>query len=384
MTFRPRVLEPHKTDLELSEFARLSAIKGNQFDRDVYTTVLKFKDLHTFLATFSNVQRNINPRKVASLKRYIISGLENDKELNMRFFSAITVTCRGTIYYDESRNGMAVDVNQTKLSINDGQHRCEAVNQTIAFLESEFVKSKDKHKSSRLQSQIEKLSNMVFPIVIFDGLTEKEEKQLFHDLNNLAQRPSRSANIRLNQKDLFSKMAREISEENRYLRHYGIEYDKMSIQRGNDNSILLTTIYEMIKEILGAEYNRNRNFLQQENYETFKQYVADTFEKIFFALPPDLEVRGKYLIEKSYTLKSIAKFICHARSHLDLMMSDELIFNTIEKVDWHMNVDYWSKFGGTLGVRESHIIFNGGVHGGIKAVYRALIMEATKELNRKR
>lgn len=91
------VLEPRQTDLELTMFATLSAIKGKQFGRDVYSSVLKFKDLDKFLTIFPNVQRNINSRKVSSLKRYILNGLENNN-INMRFFSAVTVTCRGVIF----------------------------------------------------------------------------------------------------------------------------------------------------------------------------------------------------------------------------------------------------------------------------------------------
>jgi DNA sulfur modification protein DndB len=375
-----KVLEAQPTDMEMSMFAQLTAIKGKQFGRDVYSSMIKFKDLDKFLASFPEVQRQINVRKVASIRRYILSGLEkSETERRMRFFSSMTVTCRGHILYSEHNHRIALNTNEVKLSINDGQHRAEAINQAIDYLEKEFVKSKDKLKTARIRSYIDELSEMVIPVVIYDGLSEREEKMLFHDLNNLAQRPSKNANIRLNQTDLFSRMARELSHSNKYLKHYGVEEDKSSIQEGNDNTILLATVYQMVKELLGNELNHDRDFLNENNYDEFKKDVEETLDRLFFILPPDLDAKGKYLTEKSYTLKSITRFINHARHHLDLRLSDDKIFEVIADMDWTMNLDFWEKYGGTAGIKDGNIVFAGGGHGAAKSVYRALIDRATGE-----
>src|SRR5690606_25575162 len=237
------ILDKQKTDLEMTQFATLSAIKGTQFGKDVYSSILKFNDLSEFLEIFPNVQRNIVPRKVNSIKRYIMNGLEQGDE-RLHFFSAVTVTCKATLYYDEKNMRCAIDTHRSKLSINDGQHRFQAISDLIVKLENDFLKSRDKLKQAKLRKQISTLKEMVIPIVIFDDLSEVEEKQLFYDLNNLAQRPSRNANIRLNQTDMFSRIARELATENRYLKHFGVEMDKMSIIGANNpNTILLSTIY---------------------------------------------------------------------------------------------------------------------------------------------
>lgn len=376
---KERVLPNLDNDLQENVYATLSAIKGKQFGKDVFSTVIKFKDLERFLEIFPSVQRDLIPRKVSSMRRYIISGLENTDPLNMKFFSAITVTCKGNILYDDKSHRLAIDVENSKLSINDGQHRHESIRTAIEYLENEFVKSKDKEKSENLRLMIRELEEMVVPIVIFDGLTDVQEKQLFSDLNNLAQRPSRNANIRLNQTDMFSRMARELSTENRYLVHYGVEVDKMSIQRNNPNTILLTTIYESSKEILGSELRYSKNkLLNNENYEMFKNIVNDTMNKLFFALPPDLNTKGKYITEKSYAIKAISRFICHGRTHIDLQLTDEEIFKFISEVDWTMNVDYWNKYGG-IGKPNGNIVFGGGSTGGFKAIYDAIMDVATEQ-----
>lgn len=365
------------TSLDERTMATLSAVKGKQFGKDIYSSVIKFEDLDNFLTIFPEVQRDIMKRKVASLRRYILSGLDKDNGVNMRFFSAVTVTCKGNIFYSENQHRMGIDIYNSKLSINDGQHRFEAIRTAIQYLEKEFVRSKDKHKTARIKAWLEELKNMVVPVVIFDGLSQREEKMLFHDLNNLAQRPSRNANIRLNQTDEIAKMARELAHEHRYLTHYGVEMDKMSIHGNNNNTILLTTVYASIRELLDSEYKNNKNFLTDDNYGYYKKHIRETYDKLFFALPADIDVRGKYIIEKSFTLKAISRFISHARNHLDLQLDDNQIFDTISSIDWSYNLDVWGQYGGFHGADGNNIVFGGGTNGGFKAVYNILIDRAT-------
>jgi DGQHR domain-containing protein len=383
----------NKNDIDLTtgNFAMLSSIRGKQFGREVFSTAIKFKDLEYFLEIFPSVQRNIIPRKVASLRRYILSGLgipENQIELDseeimedeaesLRFFSAVTVTCKGFMFYDEVNKRVAIDVVNSKLSINDGQHRFEAIRTALEYLEKEFAKSKDKEKTAKLKAMIDELIDMTIPVVIFNGLSEIEEKQLFHDLNNLAQRPSRNANIRLNQRDLYSRMSRELSEYNRYLKHYGIEYDKMSIHSNNPNTILLSTVYASIKEILHFEQKLNKGFLTQKNYEEYKKFVNTTFDKLFYALPGDMDTKDKYILEKSYAIKAICKFIAVSRNNLNFKLEDEQIFEIISSIDWTYNLDYWAEYGGANG-ENNNIVFAGGNGGGYKAVY-SILMDKAKE-----
>jgi DNA sulfur modification protein DndB len=380
------VLDKAPTDLELNSFATLSAIQGSQFGKEVYSTVIKFNDLHKFLEIFPSVQRDIMPRKVSSMRRYILSGLEETGKVQMRFFSAVTVTCKGHIFYDKNTHRMAIDTRESKLSINDGQHRFESIKTAIDSLEYDYVKCKDKNRARKIRAMIEELSNMVIPVVVFSGLSESEEKMLFHDLNNLAQRPSRNANIRLNQTDKFSIMARELAEENRYLKHYGIEKDRMSIHNGNPNTILLSTVYESIRELLGYEYKMDKSFLNEESYNHYKKLTDETYDQLFYNLPADIDVKGKYLLEKSYTLKAISRFISHARNHLELQLSDSKIFEIIKSIDWSLDVNAWSEFGasetgygGNFKSRTGNIVFQGGSSGGFKAVYNALMKKATKD-----
>ncbi len=361
-------------DLSLSHMATISGIKGKQFGREVFTTVLKFKDLMDFLQVFPDVQRDIVPRRVSKIKMYVLSGVENP--YSMRFFSGITVTARGNIFYDESQKKVAIDTRNSKLSINDGQHRFYGISEAIRELQGRINKVKDKAVRGKYRDLLENLKEMVIPIVIFNNLTEEEEKQLFHDLNNLAQRPSRNATIRLAQTDIFSRLARELAESNRYLKHYGIEFNKMSIKSNNPNTILLTTVYAITKLLYWYEYKKDYSFINEDNYEEFKAKTNDTLNEMFYNLPPDIDTKGKYVLEKNYALKGIAKFIHHARH--DLHKDDKEIFEAISKVKWEIDIDYWGKYGAFLS-NTGLIQFSGNGEGGITSILTACVDNLNKK-----
>lgn len=361
-----------KHDLAVENYATISGIRGKQFGKELYSTVIKFKDLMTFLEVFPDVQRDCSMRRVNAIKKYVLSWFETKPEesLPMRFFSAITVSARGNIFYDDNTQRVAIDTRNSKLSVNDGQHRFLGISEAIRTLSSLYNRTSNTDpEKEKVFKNLNELKEMVIPIVIFNGISEQEEKQLFHDLNNLAQRPSRSATIRLAQTDLYSTLARELAEENIFFTTYGVEMDKMSIHKSNKNLVLLTSIHFLVNELIGA----SGETLTKQTYATYKNAVNGIVDSMFEALPDDVNVKGKYLIEKNYTIKGLARFIAHAK--YELKLKDEAIYKAIKETDWTTNFSHWSKFGATEGV--SGILFAGG-EGGVKAVFDCLLEKVDK------
>lgn len=362
------VEQSNKHDLHVDNFATISGIRGKQFGREIFSTVIQFKDLMSFLSVFPEVQRDCSNRRINSIKKYILSGLEDESKNVMRFFSAITATARGSIFYDEERQRLAIDTKRSKLSINDGQHRFYGISEAIQALQAIVNRTSNVEENQKIYAKLTELCEMVIPIVIFNNITEAEEKQLFHDLNNLAQRPSRSATIRLAQTDLYSKMSRELAEENVYLKTYGVEMDKMSIHKSNPNLVLLTTIHYVINELIQV----SNESLVPETYDMHKAKIDNVFDSIFKALPDDVNVKGKYIIEKNYALKGIAKFIANAKSNGNT--EDRLIYQAIQETDWTSNYANWSRHGATEG--NNGALFAGD--GGMKAVIEELNAKLNK------
>lgn len=371
------VKKQRELDLQTALMAELVAIKGNQFGKPVYSTVLPFKDLMKFLNVFPEVQRQLNSRKVTSIKTYTLSGMELMKKAKraMRFFPGITCTARGDIYYNDSTQKVAINTKNSNLSVNDGQHRMFGIDAAIEQIKKD-IDSVKKEERAEIRQALEMLENMTIPLTIFSELDEKEEKQLFYDTNNLASRPSRSATIRLSQTDITSKLAREVSETNRYFKHYGVEYDKMSIHKNNPNTILLTTIYNCIKEMFKVSHKRG-NDITLETYDYYKKMTDETFSNIFMNLPPDINVKGKYLLEKTFALRGIARFINVCR--LYPFISEKMMFNAIGKVKWEMDIDYWKQYNASL-TKFGNFTFGSGETNSVVAIFDALVDNLPKDI----
>lgn len=371
-----------KLDLEVNQFATISGIKGNQFNREIYVSLIPFKDLMAFLDVFPDVQRDVIPRRVKSIKHYVLTGIEQQSDDVMRFFSAVTATCRGNLFYSEDSRQIAIDSSQSKLSINDGQHRFYGISEALVELKKKIDSSKDKRLREFYRKNLEQLEQMVMPLVLYNEISETEEKQLFHDLNNLAQRPSRSATIKLAQTDIHSKLARELSMQNRYLTHYGVEMDKMSIHSNNQNTILLTTVYQCVKELYPKATSKNVDGFSERllhaDYKKEKKETNHLFDELFRRLPHDINQKGKYLIEKSYTLRGIFRFI-HEQIHVN-KHPEELVFDTINEIDFSTDYDYWKKHGATLS-KKGHVIFTS--ESGRNAIQDALNKQFEKALKKK-
>lgn len=364
------IKKQRELNMSVETFASIAGVRGQQFGKDVYSSMLKFKDLSEFLKVFPNVQRSISNARVGSVKRYVLEGVLSEESAEMKFFSSITVTCRGHMFYDSDKGSIHIDT-RSPMSINDGQHRVQGTKQAIEELKQAIAKSNDVDERIKLNKALKTLEEMVIPVVIFNGINESQEKQLFFDLNNLSRRPSKSANIRLSQTDLYAKMAREIADTNKYFIHYGVEYDKQMLGKKDETkTFLLNTIYNSIKVLLNSRIQADKNFLTEDNYDSVKEDVADIFDKILYSLPHDMNKKQQYIICKSYVLSGICKFVAYAQENM--MFTDrEEIFNTIKKANWSYG-KHWIEFGAVTGrFQESKVAF-GSTGTGIRGVFTYL------------
>jgi hypothetical protein len=100
-----------------------------------------------------------------------------------------------------------------------------------------------------------------------------------------------------------------------------------------------------------------------------KAYTSSELDKIFFHLPNDLKTKGKYLIEKNYVLKAIAKFIFEKRRYERL--SDEVIFGAISSVKWENDFDYWKQYN-AVQTKTGNLAFGDNGTQSTRAIYDTL------------
>ncbi|MDM5332127.1 DNA sulfur modification protein DndB [Ureibacillus composti] len=351
--------------LATGSITTIPGTKGKQFGKDIYTSLIKFRDLEKFLAVFPQVQRKVDKKRVNLLAGYVLKGLE---EGNMSFLTSITATCRGDIFFNDSKQVIAIDTS-SQLSINDGQHRFEGVRKAISEIKKEIRKTKAGESKEFLKEKLNYLEEMTLPIVIFANISESEEMQLFHDLNNLAKAPSKSVNLRFNQSNLYIRLAKEVSQENEFLSAYGIDMENDKLSDKNPNFALLNTISNSISFILLGKSRQDDAFLTSENYQIHKEYVNTIFDNLFTTLPSDITNRKKYLLGRASTLQGICKFIYYAKNTLQL--SDDVLYKVIEDTEWRHD-DVWLSYGGSWDKNNEGITFSGSA-AAISSVYRILM-----------
>ncbi|MTV50835.1 DGQHR domain-containing protein [Heliobacillus mobilis] len=335
-----------------------------QFGKQIYTTLIPFGVMERFLMVDDDVQRKLNKRRVKSIANYILMGI---KDGNLCFLSAITATCRGPIQYNEATNQLSIDIS-TQMSVNDGQHRFAGVKMALDTMRRKVDTSQGQQRLE-YSEKLKKLEDMAIPVVIFGNLTKVMEQQLFHDLNLLANKPTKSVSLKFDNSDLYNAMAKELKNENEWLIRFGIETERTSLSERNRELMVLSTLRNMISFIISGTDKDSNAVLTLENYNTWKTDVSELIDKLFSVLPEDCNDRSRYIIGLAATIQGIGKYINYLINKENL--SDEKL-SGLKKVDWKHTNPHWNGAGGTFDPVKERIVF-GGTGGGVNGIYMKLI-----------
>ncbi|MEF2093285.1 DNA sulfur modification protein DndB [Peribacillus frigoritolerans] len=340
--------------------------KGNQFGRDTYVTMIPFNKLESFFKVFPEVQRKLSKPRVKSIAKYILDGIDKKR---MTFLSAITVTCKNEIEYNEEESTIDVDIS-TVFSINDGQHRSEAIKLAITTLKEAKNNSSSYNEREKLTEKLNILENMTIPVVIFTEIDQKGEQQLFHDLNLLAGKPNKSIALNFDSSDLYSTLAKDLAKNNEQLLRLKVETEKTQI-RGNNNQIMvLSTLRNMLCYIITGANKDKDSKLNIENYNDTHHTLDEILNLLFEVLPEDASNREKYIIGTAATLQGIGKYlneVIYNQNNVDWQ-------NEIEKlgtIDWSHSSFIWEGYGGSYIPEKNKFVFT-GTSAGINGVYEAL------------
>jgi len=339
--------------------------KGSQFGRETFVTMIPFNKLESFFKVFPEVQRKLNKPRVKTIAKYILDGLYKKR---LTFLSAITVTCKGEIEYNDKLSQIDVDIN-TKFSINDGQHRSEAIKLALETMKERVESSKSADEKEKLQEKLAILENMTIPVVIFTGIDQKGEQQLFHDLNLLAGKPNKSIALNFDSSDQFNRLAKDLCANNEQLKRLNVETEKTQI-RGNNNQIMvLSTLRNMLTYLITGNSKDKDSILNIENYDTYYENTNEIINLLFSVLPEDSANRDKYIIGTAATLQGIGKYL-HDVVYMDNNLDWEEEIKKLGEIDWSHNSPIW-KYGGSYIKEKDKFIFT-GTSAGINGVYQSL------------
>ncbi|NRS52054.1 DNA sulfur modification protein DndB [Brevibacillus sp. HB2.2] len=342
-----------------------SGAKGNQFGRKTYVTMVPFRSLNKFFTVFDEVQRSINHKKVKSIADYILKGFSDDC---YSFISALTVSCRGEIGYDETSKQVIIDIDSS-LSVNDGQHRLEGIKLALKLLSKEVDAATGEEKK-RLTEKLNHFRQMTVPVVIYSDMTIESEQQLFHDLNLLSTKPNKSVSLKFDKIDLYNRMARELASENTHLRSLGVESEKATLKGRNKKFILLSTLREAVSYIVCGAVNDTDRMLTEENYDSTKEVVNEILNEVFSAIPIDCNDRSKYILGYSGAFQAIGKYIYYILNKENIANVTDYIAG-LGSIDWRHQSDIWLEFGGKYDENRNRVFFSGN-GSGMSNIFKAL------------
>lgn len=352
--------------------------KGMQGGIETYVTMIPYTSLNNFFEVFPEVQRKLNKNKVKKIAQYILEGLYKKR---LTFLSAITVTCVGELEFNSNTNQIMVSINE-KFSINDGQHRTEGIKLALETLKNRIDEANNVDEKESLTKKLKELEQMTIPVVIFTGIGQVEERQLFHDLNLLAGKPSKSIALHFDSSDLLTRMAKELAANNESLLKLGVETEKTQIRSTNaDKLMVLSTLRNMISFIITGRPNDNNKVLNLENYDEYYAELDKYFNELFEALPSDCVNRQKYLIATAATLQGIGKFLHNYVFENPSILDESAEIRRLGTLDWGHDSDIWV-YGGSYLEDKGKFMFT-GTSAGINGVCDSLKDALQKEVQRK-
>lgn len=222
------------------------AIRGIQAGREFYTCMCLLKLIpRIFLYDESDLpselraQRTLNRARIPEISNYIVN---NPKDY---VFSSITASIidapvtfiplgEGGL---ENKVGSIVIPMDSRIIINDGQHRRAAIEEALKIRPD--------------------LGNETISVVFFLDAGLKRSQQMFSDLNRHAIRPSRSIAILYDSRDALATLSLKLSTTVPVFKGLS-ELEKTSLSNRSIKMFTLSSIYQATQELLGKKAKARR------------------------------------------------------------------------------------------------------------------------------
>jgi DNA sulfur modification protein DndB len=212
------------------------AIKGNQAQRDFFVIMCPLKILPK-LFIFSEedlpaeyrAQRTLNKNRIPEMANYIVN---NPKEY---VFSSLTASVDGDFEFNCFPENLNKDIGilkvsmDSKLLINDGQHRRAAIEEAL--------------------KAAPELGDETISVVLFIDENLKRSQQIFADLNKHAINVSKSLGVLYDSRDPIAIITKQLLESNTLLKNY-TDKENTSLPKFSPKLFILSSINEANKKLL--------------------------------------------------------------------------------------------------------------------------------------
>ncbi|MEO2069601.1 MAG: DNA sulfur modification protein DndB [Desulfurobacteriaceae bacterium] len=311
-----------------NSFYTFPAVRGIQAGKEFYTVMcpLKlipeiFKEINIpLLPPKLRAQRILNKRRIPEIKKYI---LDNPYTY---VFSSITISVDGKVEFEAISEEnyqigkLKIDKN-SRIIINDGQHRIEAIKQAL--------------------QENPELGYETISMVVFIDLGLERSQQIFTDLNRYSVKPTPSISILYDYRDQMAELTRYLAENVYYFKDL-VEYERSSISNRSNKLFTLSSIYHATKEFLDKKGNKveiseEDRILSFEFWEEVGRNIPE-WEKIKKGELAAYKARQEYIHSHGLFLNAIAIV---GRVIIKKQLNLREILSRLKDIDWHRNNPEW-------------------------------------------
>jgi len=312
-----------------SETYGFDAIRGIQAGREFYVGMCPLKIIPK-LFIFNDydippelrAQRTLSESRIGPIKNYILNNPDD------YIFSSLTASVDGIMKFtpaaslgQEGKLGRLYISMESRLLINDGQHRRKAIEEAL--------------------KERPELGHEMISVVFFqdDGL--KRSQQMFSDLNKNAKKPSKSLNILYDHRDKFSKFIVDMVNIVEIFQGR-VELEKTSMSNRSTKVFTLNGIADATMHLFGISKGKK---LSKEEEGVAKMFWDEVSKNI-----PEWQL----LLEKKITPVELRKEFVHSTTNslnalgiVGRVIIQEYPENWKEKIrglkdiDWSRNNSEW-------------------------------------------
>lgn len=261
-------------------------------------------------------------------------------------FSSLTASIDRIVEFKplppENKNSKIGFINipaDTKIIINDGQHRRAAITEAL------------KHHPE--------LGYETISVVFFIDIGLARSQQMFADLNRYAVKPSGSLNILYDHRDKFSKIVLEMIKRVPIFQD-NIDYERTSISNRSRKLFTLSSVYRATKTLAGSLEN-NDEIIEVVASDIWNELTSHMrpWEEFLHGKPPYI-LRQETIAVHDLTLQALARLVPALFVKYPERWKQEL--DQLEKVDWSRSNSDWegrALMAGRLRKSYSNVVLTG-------------------------
>ena len=319
-------------------------IRGIQSGHEYYVTMVPMKivpNLFLFndgsLPPEMRAQRLLNKSRVPSITRYLLENANNYT------FSSLTASIDRMVEFipipqndQNSKIGYITIPADTRIIINDGQHRRAAITEAI--------------------KQQPDLAYETISVVFYIDTGLKRSQQMFADLNRHAAKPSGSLNILYDHKDTFAKFVLDLIEDIPIFKDT-VDFEKTSISNRSSKLFTLNSVYRANKTLLGSN-TLSEEEMQHTAIEFWNEVTIHMkpWQEYLYGKPAYI-LRNETIAVHDLSLQAIAIIGATLLKEYQTEWREKL--ETMNQIDWSRENKEWDQralFSGRLRKSYTNVV----------------------------